>query len=191
MWLSLFTHTNPWPPPGAGVALTSAEPVVVAAAGLAVAFGLNSEPIFENGLAGDADAAGVAVGDAPAFLRARRSAGEADAAELTLNAGDASGFLCPRVFAGETDSSGLAAGAGEVSAFLRPRVFAGEAEASGLVTAAGEASAFFLRAFFAGEADASGLALGGDVGLCAPTKETPAKIIIDTSRARFVVMKRS
>jgi hypothetical protein len=42
----------------------------------------------------------------------------------------------------------------------------------------------------AGEADASGLALGDGVGLCAPTKETPAKIIIDTSRARFVVMKR-
>ena len=38
-------------------------------AGLAVGFGLNSEPI-ENGLAGDADAAGAAVGDALAFLRA-------------------------------------------------------------------------------------------------------------------------
>ena len=68
MWLSLFTHTNPWPPPGAGVALISSERVVVVAAGLAVGFGLNSEPIFESGLAGDAEAAGVAVGDA-AFLR--------------------------------------------------------------------------------------------------------------------------
>ena len=43
---------------------------MVVAAGLAVDLGLNSEPIFENGLAGDAEAAGVAVGDAPAFLRA-------------------------------------------------------------------------------------------------------------------------
>jgi len=68
MWLSLFTHTNQWPPPGAGVALVSTGPVVLVAAGLAVRFGLNSDPIFESGLAGDADAAGVAVGDA-AFLR--------------------------------------------------------------------------------------------------------------------------
>jgi len=136
---------------------------VVFAAGLAVAFGLNRFPIFESGLAGDADAAGLA-------------------------AGETSAFLCPRVFAAEGEASGLAAGAGEVSAFLRPRVFAGEAETSGLV--AGEASAFFLRTFFAGEADASGLALG-EIGLCAPTRETPARIIIDTSRARFVVMKRS
>jgi hypothetical protein len=42
---------------------------VVVAAGLAVAFGLKSEPI-ENGLAGDADAAGAAAGDAAAFVRA-------------------------------------------------------------------------------------------------------------------------
>jgi len=96
--------------------------------------------------------------------------------------------LRTRVFAGDAQASGLAAGAGAVSAILRPRVFAGEAETSGLV--AGEASAFFLRTFFAGEADASGLALG-EIGLCAPTRETPARIIIDTSRARFVVMKRS
>src|SRR2546423_1418197 len=114
MWLSVFTHTNPWPPPGAGVALVSAERVVVVAPGLAVGFGLNSGPIFESGLAGDADAAGVPAGGA----------------------------------------------------------------------------AFFLRTFFAGEADASGLEPGGGPGLCAPTRETPAKIIIDTSRARFVVMKR-
>jgi hypothetical protein len=31
----------------------------------------------------------------------------------------------------------------------------------------------------------------GEIGLCAQTRETPARIIIDTSRARFVVMKRS
>jgi hypothetical protein len=42
----------------------------VVVAGLAVGFGLKSDPIVENGLAGDADAAGVAVGDALAFLRA-------------------------------------------------------------------------------------------------------------------------
>ena len=112
--------------------------MVVFAAGLAVALGLNRFPIFESGLA--ADGAGVAVGDGPSFLRAWCSAGEA--------------------------------------------------EASGLVAGAGEASAFFLWTFFAGEADASGLALG-EIGLCAPTRETPARIIIDTSRARFVVTKRS
>ena len=55
MWLSLLTHTNPCPPPGAGVALVSAELVVVVVAGLGDGFGLNSDPIFENGLAGDAD----------------------------------------------------------------------------------------------------------------------------------------
>ena len=118
-------------------------------------------------------------------MRPRVFAGETEASGLAAGAGDVSAFLRPRVLAG--DASGLAAGAGEVSAFLRPRVFAGEAEVSGL--AAGEASAFFLRTFLAGEADASGLALG-EIGLCAPTRETPAKIIIDTSRARFVVMKR-
>jgi hypothetical protein len=162
---------------------------VVVAAGLAVVFGLNNEPIFEKGFAGDGDVAGVAVGDAPAFLRAWWSAGEADAAGLALAAGDASAFLRPRVLAGEADASGLAAGAGDVSAFLRPRVFAGEGEASGLVAGAGEASAFLRLRFFAGDADSSGLAPGGEIGLCASIRETPAKIIIDTSRARFVVMK--
>ena len=70
MWLSVLTHTNPCPPPGAGVALVSAELVVVVAAGLGDVFGLNSDPIFENGLAGDADGVGVAAGEAAAFLRA-------------------------------------------------------------------------------------------------------------------------
>ena len=128
---------------------------MIFAVGLAVVLGLNRFPIFESGLAGEADAAGLAVGETSAFLR-------------------------PRAFAGDAEASGLAAGAGDVSAFLRPRVFAGEAEASGLVAGAGEASAFFLRTFFAGEADASGLALG-EIGLCAPTRETPARIIIDTT----------
>jgi hypothetical protein len=215
MWLSVLTQTNPCPPPGAGVALVSAELVVVVAAGLGDVFGLNIDPIFENGLAGDADGVGVAVGAAAAFLRAGCSAGDADAAGLALGAGDASAFLrppffagegeasglvagagevsaflCPRVLAGDADASGLTAGAGEVSAFLRPRVLAGEAEASGLVAGAGEASAFFLRTFFAGEADASGLAPGDGARLCASTSEAHAKIIIDKSRARFVVIKR-
>jgi len=118
----------------------------------------------------------------------RAFAGESEASGLAAGAGDVSAFFRPRVFAGDADVSGLAAGAGDVSAFLRPRVFAGEAEASGLVAGPGEASAFFLRTFFAGEADASGLALG-EIGLCAPIRETPAKMIIDTRRARFVVMK--
>ena len=95
----------------------------------------------------------------------------------------------PRAFVGDAEASGLAAGVGDVSAFLRPRVLAGDADASGLPAGAGEASAFFLRTFLAGEADASGLEPGGGPGLCDPTSETPAKIIIDTRRARFVVMK--
>jgi len=134
---------------------------VVVAAGLAVAFGLNSEPIFESGLAGDADAAGVAVGDAPAFVRA-----------------------------GGADAAGLAMVVGDASAFVRAPFFAGDGEASGLVAGAGEASVFFLRAFLAGETDASGLAPGDGAGLCASTTEAHAKIIIDKSRARFVVIKR-
>jgi len=97
--------------------------------------------------------------------------------------------LRPRAFVGDAEASGLAAGVGDASAFLRPRVLAGDADASGLPVGAGEVSAFFLRAFLAGEADASGLEPGGGPGLCAPTSETPAKIIIDTRRARFVVMK--
>ena len=43
---------------------------MVVAAGLGDGFGLNSDPIFENGLAGDADGVGVAAGEDAAFLRA-------------------------------------------------------------------------------------------------------------------------
>jgi len=159
MWLSVLTQTIPWPPPGAGVALTSVDLLSVAGAGAGVFFGLNRLP--KSGLAGEA------VGEA---------AGEAEA----------SAFLRPRVFAGEAEASGLALGAGEVSAFLRPRVLAGDAEASGLV--AGEVSAFFRPRFFAGDADASGLALGDSAGLCASTRETQAKMVINKSRARLVVI---
>jgi hypothetical protein len=143
MWLSVLTHTIPCPPPGAGVALVSAEPVVVVASGVGVGFNLISEPIFESGLAGDADVVGVAAGEAAALPRACRSAGEPATAGLALAAGDASAFLRPPFFPGEGEASGLAAGVGEVSAFLCPRLFVGEAEASGLAVAgAGEASAF-------------------------------------------------
>ena len=152
--------------------------------------GTGIEQGFEHGalLPGEVDLSSVAGDGTGERVELDPGRSERAAAGAGLAAGEASAFLCPRVFAGEGEASGLAAGAGEVSAFLRPRVFAGEAEASGLV--AGEASAFFLRTFFAGEADASGLALG-EIGLCAPTRETPARIIITTSRARFVVMKRS
>ena len=69
MWLSVLTHTIPWPPPGAGVALTSVELLSVAGAGVGVFFGLNREPILEIGLAvGEAE--GEAAGAGEAFFRA-------------------------------------------------------------------------------------------------------------------------
>ena len=69
MWLSVLTHTIPWPPPGAGVALTAVELLSVAGAGVGVLFGLNKEPIFEIGLAvGEAE--GEAAGAGEAFFRA-------------------------------------------------------------------------------------------------------------------------
>jgi hypothetical protein len=98
--------------------------------------------------------------------------------------------LRPRVFAGEAEASGLAIGDGDVSAFLCPRVLAGDTEASGLTLGDGEVSAFLRPRFFAGEADASGLALGDGFGLCASTRETQAKMVINKSRARLAVMER-
>jgi len=121
-------------------------------------------------------------------LRPRVFAGEAEASGLALAAGEASAFLRPRVFAGEAEASGLATAAGDVSAFLRPRALAGDAEASGLVV--GEVSAFLRPRFFAGEADASGLAPGDSAGVCASTRETQAKMVINKRRARLVVMER-
>jgi len=208
MWLSVLTQTIPWPPPGAGVALTSVDLFSVAGAGAGVFFGLNRLP--KSGLAvgeaegatagageaffrvrcstGNGDAIGLAAGDGEAsvFFRPRVFAGEAKASGLALGAGEVSAFLRPRVLAGEAEASGLAIAAGDVSAFLRPRVLAGDAEASGLV--AGEVSAFFRPRFFAGDADASGLALGDSAGLCASTRETQAKMVINKSRARLVVI---
>jgi len=184
MWLSVLTQTIPWPPPGAGVALTSVDLLSVAGAGAGVFFGLNRLP--KSGLAGEAVGKAAGEAEASAFLRPRVFAGEAEASGLALGAGEVSAFLRPRVLAGEAEASGLAIAAGDVSAFLRPRVLAGDAEASGLVV--GEVSAFFRPRFFAGDADASGLALGDSAGLCASTRETQAKMVINKSRARLVVI---
>ena len=69
MWLSVLTQTIPWPPPGAGVALTSVDLLSVAGAGVGVFFGLNRDPILEIGLAvGEAE--GEAAGAGEAFFRA-------------------------------------------------------------------------------------------------------------------------
>ena len=67
MWLSVLTHTIPWPPPGAGAALTWVELLSVAGAGAGagVLFGLNREPSFEIGLAvGEAEAETAGAGEA-------------------------------------------------------------------------------------------------------------------------------
>jgi len=69
MWLSVLTHTIPWPPPDAGVALTWVELLSAASAGVGVFFGLNRDPILEIGLAvGEAE--GEAAGAGEAFFRA-------------------------------------------------------------------------------------------------------------------------
>ncbi len=68
------------------------EPVVDTS-GLGEAFGLNIEPSFESGLAGEGEAIGEAAGEASAFLCPRDSAGEADAAGLVAGVGEASAFL--------------------------------------------------------------------------------------------------
>ena len=72
MWLSVLTHTIPWPPPGACVALTWVELLSVAGgggAGAGVFFGLNRLPILKAGLAvGEAE--GEAAGAGEAFFRA-------------------------------------------------------------------------------------------------------------------------
>ena len=146
-------------------------------------FGLKRLP--KSGLAGETVAEAAGAAEASAFLWPRVF-GEADASGLAAALGEASAFLRLR-FAGEAEASGLAIAAGDVSAFLRPRALAGDAEASGLV--AGEVSAFLRPRFFAGEADASGLALGDSAGVCASTKETQAKMVINKTRARVIVME--
>ena len=152
----------PGPPPGAGAvfATVSVLAAPVAAAGLAVLFGLNkSANVLCAGEAeGCGDAAVAAVVIAVFFrvvLAAPSVTGGLDGAALAIGAA-------------------LAAGEASVfAAFLRV-FFAGDAEASaaGEALAAGEASAaasFFFRDFFAGEADASApaaaLASGDAAGL--------------------------
>ncbi len=70
MWLSVLTHTIPWPPPGAGVALAWVELLSAAGAGgVGVFFGLNRLPILKVGLAvGEGE--GEAAGAGEAFFRA-------------------------------------------------------------------------------------------------------------------------
>jgi len=123
----VLTHTRPWHPPGAGVALAAAAALVPFAgagfaAGLGEVFGLKkSASVF---FAGDADAAGLAAGLAAAavvFLRVRFAFGEAagdSAAEgdVALSAGEAAAevFFDARCFlAGTGDSLGDSAGAGD------------------------------------------------------------------------------
>ena len=85
-----MTHTNPCPPPGAGVAVAG-PPVAGAAAGDALTelFGLNKLPSLN--LPGDADAVGLVAGFTAAsvfaFLRVRFAF--ADAAGDSAVAGDA------------------------------------------------------------------------------------------------------
>ena len=133
---------------------------------------------------------GLGVGEAGAAEASAffwpRVFGEADTSGLAAGLDETTAFLRPR-FAGEAEASGLAIAAGDGSAFLRPRVLAGDVEASGLV--AGEVSAFLRPRFFAGEADASGLAPGDSAGVCASTRETQAKMVINKRRARLVVME--
>lgn|SRR5581483_621835 len=142
MWDSEFTHTRPWPPPGAGgLAAVSAlrffADVLCTAAGVVAAelLGLNRSPI-EN-LPGD----GEAFASASVFLRLvfafEAAAGEA-AAAAGLVAALGSAFLRPRFGFGA--AAGDSAGAGDavvalvdaaVSAFFRLRCFAGDSPGVG------------------------------------------------------------
>ena len=111
----MLTHTNPCPPPGAGVAAL-VPPVARAAAGDALAELLGLNKSLSEGL-GDAVglATRLAAASVFAFLRARFGLGDAAgdsavAGEAVVSAGDAvaSAFLCVRCFfAGEGDSAGL------------------------------------------------------------------------------------
>ena len=122
----MLTHTNPCPPPAAGVATAVAavsvfvELVVVAGAGLIELFGLKkSARVF---FAGDGDA--VTVGEAAAVvfpLRARFALGEAEGGsalegDAAPSAGEAvaAAFLETRCFfAGEGDAAGDPLGVGD------------------------------------------------------------------------------
>ena len=116
----MLTHTNPRPPPGAGVAV-AVLPVTGAAEGDALIelLGLNKLPSLNLGeavglAAGLGVAVGVGVASVFAFLRGRLAVGDAAgdsaiAGEAGVPAGDAvaSAILCWRCFfAGEGDSAG-------------------------------------------------------------------------------------
>jgi hypothetical protein len=116
----VLTHTNPRPPPGAGVAV-AVLPVAGAAEGDALTelLGLNKSPSLNLGEAvglavGVSVAAGVGVALVCAFLRGRLALADAAgdsaiAGEAGVSAGDAvaSAILCWRCFfAGEGDSAG-------------------------------------------------------------------------------------
>ena len=138
----MLTHTNPCPPPGAGLA----EPVVAVADGaegdaLAELFGLKkSARVF---FAGDGD--GLTIGEAAAAafsLRARFAAGEGEASIVAAGEGEASaaaffslrarfglGEACrDSALEGDADSSVVEAVA---AAFLCVRCFAGEGDSAG------------------------------------------------------------
>lgn len=111
----MFTHTWPFPPPGAGAAFgleVFAVPLAVfAAAGVGLLLDLKRSPSFDNGFDGDADGAGLGETGAPAFFFERRCLGEAAGVAVLLAAtaeegdGDAAAFLWLR-FAGEGDGLG-------------------------------------------------------------------------------------
>ena len=109
----MFTHTWPFPPPGAGVVLVATSPLgVLAPAGLVEVFRLNKSPIFDSELVGDAEADGAAEAVAVDFFCTRRAAGEGEEDGDAVLDGDAacSAFLCVRCFAGEGEVDGVAAG---------------------------------------------------------------------------------
>jgi len=110
----VLTHTNPRPPPGAGVAV-AVLPMAGAAEGDALTelLGLNKSPSLNLGEVVGL-AAGVDVASVCAFLRgclalADAAGDSAIAGEAGVSAGDAvaSAILCRRCFfAGEGDSAG-------------------------------------------------------------------------------------
>ena len=119
MCVSVLTHTNPRPPPGAGVAV-AVLPVTGAAEGDALTelLGLNKSPSLNLGdgvgLAAGLVAVGLGVASIFALMRVRLALGDAAgdsaiAGAAAVSAGDAvaSAILCWRCFfAGEGDSAG-------------------------------------------------------------------------------------
>ena len=114
----MLTHTNPRPPPGAGVAVR-VLPVTDAAEGDALTelLGLNKLPSLNLGEAVGL-AGGLVVASVSPFVRGRLALGDAAgdsaaAGEAAVSAGDAvaSAILCWRCFfAGEGDSAGNSGG---------------------------------------------------------------------------------